>query len=822
MVNSATWKDAFPGRSSYYLEMRVSRADVDGHRTKWKWSLYATNPSRSRLTYVAGTLSYSVTLEGEHWSGVKAALDFRDGAEEHLVASGTTGWKTHSSTSGALVINGNANYGGSIFGVASPSGSFTAYAYTVPGRMPKPTLKRVSATAFDISYGTLPATGGTAIDGVQHRYSINSNFSPVGTVLDILPLQHPYHSTGRNSGETYYVQTRARNSVGYGPWSPTASVELYGPPSRPARPTLVTLSPTSMEVTIVRPATNGAPIIEQEYQVSTESDFSTIARSFINNYTTTRLTGYDPATRYYVRFRSRNKGGWSSWSLAANTTTMPAEPPTLVSATPAVDGTELLVEAKAPSGLSVDEYIFEFTIGNGTTIYTRTSDSATLNIVDRTPGTVYNMAVRYRVGEYTSDKSNVITVRMPNPTTEPGDYFDGSSDPSGDMTYQWTGTANASASTGTSKGGVLGWTQAGTVTAGIDGEIVQMRSTATLTPGAGVNAALYVVRVAPTEHGVRFGPDASGANYGALTPAGGRFVGSIWVRSPRGRTVAPAWTWFDDAGNELDFVVGPSVTLAPGKATRLSLAGVAPLNAARGAVVATDPEDSEFFVAGDVFYADAAMVSVGSLYPYFNGNTADTDEYTYDWEGAAQSSASYRTEVELEEGGLLRDPDCPPPPKPPKPPQITDECVDSVGSWRRYWVNLPASQTHRWMAVVPTVTIRTGAQAARQVRLRYHQNANGVLAEDANDLPVAAEQIERYIPAHSEVIVDGISEHAWARVRGSETLLRADHLLYGSGGGPATWAPLECGTPYLLSFDAPSDSSESNLTFELELTTRRM
>jgi hypothetical protein len=52
--------------------------------------------------------------------------------------------------------------------------------------------------------------------------------------------------------------------------------------------------------------------------------------------------------------------------------------------------------------------------------------------------------------------------------------------------------------------------------------------------------------------------------------------------------------------------------------------------------------------------------------------------------------------------------------------------------------------------------------------------------------------------------------------------LPADHLLYGTGGGPATWPVLGCNTSYLLALDVPTDAAQGNLQAGVAFTRRML
>lgn len=70
----------------------------------------------------------------------------------------------------------------------------------------------------------------------------------------------------------------------------------------------------------------------------------------------------------------------------------------------------------------------------------------------------------------------------------------------------------------------------------------------------------------------------------------------------------------------------------------------------------------------------------------------------------------------------ILDPDCPPVPTPPRPPAIPNACVTDEETWQRYWLDIPVLYSSVWSAMVPAVTISTGAEEIRQVRVRVFPN----------------------------------------------------------------------------------------------------
>jgi hypothetical protein len=68
--------------------------------------------------------------------------------------------------------------------------------------------------------------------------------------------------------------------------------------------------------------------------------------------------------------------------------------------------------------------------------------------------------------------------------------------------------------------------------------------------------------------------------------------------------------------------------------------------------------------------------------------------------------------------------------------------------------------------------------------------------------------------------LDGVSQHAWADVLGTGPR-SADHLLYGTGGSPATWPEFTCGMAYMISFDLPVESAADSFVVSRLLLTQK-
>lgn len=595
------------------------------------------------------------------------------------------------------------------------------------------------------------------------------------------------------------------------------------PPGAPFSVSVDQATTSSLRYIFSGTTDGGSPILEWQAQADDDPAFGSPITSWSSGSTT--FTNLVPGTRYYFRARGRNAVGWGGWAAPAGDgvgqgTTLPAVPPGM-SIAPALSGTSSTVTLSPPSGVSsVTSYRVERRAPGGTaTAYDTASPS--LVVSPLTPGAVFEWRASAFIGSYQTPWTDWVTVQQPNPNTNPGDYFDGSTVDKTDIDYQWNGVANNSSSRAVAKS-PLGWRtfDDGSETSGGAGVVIR---------ATGGRSGAFGARVT-------FFTDAVAAGFHAGTALeepgvqevaeGGVYWGSIYVAPSRSQRMAAEITWLNAAFAP---VGAPAVGVpevvpgSPSSMVRLTVQGKAPLGAVYGAVGWVDVAGAGWsaWQGGQSVLMDDAMLSIGALYDWFSGNTPDSAQWAYSWLGAANASPSMATARAADAVDPLADPDCPPTPLPPLPPVIADDCIEEVGSWRRYWAIIPADAVSDWLDLVPTITIRTGALPARQVRIRVHRNPDGLAPSAFPASDWEAEQIVSYMPPSTVLTLDGVAQRVWAEVAGGEAI-SADRLLYGTGGGPASWPVLSCGTGYLISFDVPLDAPEGNLSVDVALTTRML
>lgn len=587
-------------------------------------------------------------------------------------------------------------------------------------------------------------------------------------------------------------------------------------PYQMAAPTLIAVSPTTIDFGFTYSGDmGGTPNTTYEHRISTDPTFATGVSTQYDGSSPGQWTGRAPGTRHYLQVRPINAVGPGPWSPTLTVDTLPAVAPGML-VTPSLNGQSASVALTPPGGATgVTKYQVEYRLSpGGATIDDPESPTSPIVVPGLTPGATYEWRSSAWFDSYQTPWTSWTPVAQPNPNTNPGDYYDGSSTARPDLTFSWASTVNNSRSLATGRG-VKNWQTFG------DGDNVSGGSGVVyqVTGGyAGASAARVQFWGDTTAAGFISGVTLAG---GMDVEAGGSYWASAFVQLPRNQRMQAGVMLYDAADVYLYTVWGDAVALTALPAFQRLSMNFIPSVDGRAVPVVRDVVGAghSLWLGGDYYLMDAAMGSLGILYPYFDGSFPDSPGFAYSFAGTAWESISERRNVPITDSDPLADPDCPPLPQPPSPPEIPSDCITEVGTWRQYAIAIPATEVRLTGATIPTLEIETQSSAERQVRIRYYENPNG-LAPDQIDLSTwVAEQIISYIPPNTIITLDGVAQTSWAEVNGAEPI-SASSLLYGTDGRPATWPELLCGIGYVITFDVPLEAPAGNLEVTPYLTQR--
>jgi hypothetical protein len=621
-----------------------------------------------------------------------------------------------------------------------------------------------------------------------------------------------------------------------GPTTLQMNVTRTPPASVPAAPTwdrVENVTTTGFRLYFKRGAANGATITAEQAEYYTNPGM-TGTPHWINNisngsYTDPSTHGnLSPGTTYYIRLRSQNSVGWSAWSSTWTQSTLPSSPPTLsVSSSPS--GLSALVVVGPPGGSTgVTSYDIERRIGASGSVTSFNTTATSNTVINLTPGTTYQWRARANFGaSYSSPFTSWISETQENPSTSPGDYFDGNTTDTQVQQYQWgtdgSGTPDNSVST------ALGFAPTGWEIDTFAGSTaVLMRAQV---PRFGSYGARVIFTHDATGAGVRIGLSDATSNPTGRSDVTGltTYTGSMYVMVSRYQRMQAEITWMQSNGTLISRSLGTPQIVNSGVWTRLSVTADSPVNAEWASVRVIDVTGSGHsnWLAGEWINLDAAMLTLGQPIDYFDGSFPDDSTYDYAWTGTANASTSTRTPQTSSTSDEIVDPDCIMPPPPPRPPTVPDDCIEDTTIWRRYTYEIQPENVSDWLDVLPTFRLRTFPQqpapapdaSVRQVRIRIYPNPFGYAADQVDYSNWCSEQIVSYIPADTVLTLDGELQRAFAEVRGG-AMQAADHLLYGTGGTPATWPVLTCGIPYVVTLDVPATGDSAQLHTDIFLTRR--
>jgi hypothetical protein len=263
--------------------------------------------------------SFSATNSGGlPWSGSILGVGV-GGSFAWPSGGGTRSVATYSVTSSGYITFTLGATGTSGFG---DGGSLTIYVDRAPAASPPntpaaPTFKDITATSATVDW-TNPGTNGAGITQTDLHVGIGPAHDPTNSNIwynwvPVSPSEKNF--TTFLPGRTYYAAVRMDSSAGVSNWSSWANFTTpdVGAP-KPATPTFISKTTTSVTLSVVDPAGAYSPILERQNQLATDSLFSAVVATNTTATSSRIFSSLVRGTTYYSRYRVRTNAGWSAWS----------------------------------------------------------------------------------------------------------------------------------------------------------------------------------------------------------------------------------------------------------------------------------------------------------------------------------------------------------------------------------------------------------------------------------------------------------------------------------------------------------------------------
>ena len=314
----------------YHVSVRAANSRGDG---PWSPSVSAVPAAQRPSAPGAPTLVSGNTSLSASWTAPAAnGSPITDYDVQYSSDSGATWTEWNAADTGT---NASANITGLTNGTAYQvqvraanslgDGAWSASATLKAGLPAAPTPPTLTPGDSSMTAAwTAPSGNGAAVSGYDVRYSSDSGANWTS---------HAHTGTGTSAtipsltnGTSYQVQVRAKNTVGNGPWSPSATMTV-GAPAPPGAPTL-TAGHQKLAVGWTAPAANGAAVTD--YDVRYRADGTTTWTEWNAADTSTNasanITGLTNSTTYHVSVRAANSRGDGPWSPSASAAPA-AQPP---------------------------------------------------------------------------------------------------------------------------------------------------------------------------------------------------------------------------------------------------------------------------------------------------------------------------------------------------------------------------------------------------------------------------------------------------------------------------------------------------------------
>ncbi len=299
-----------------------------------------------------------------------------------------------------------------------------------------------SPTRVDLFWNTPEDDGGSPITGYQIQYYKLPSTTFLNLEANTGNATTTYTHTGLTTDSTYIYRIYAINAEGT---SDNSSPQAVATPKSNSQPlenivpnaptslTAVDMSPTSIELTWIKPATNnGPPVIGYKIEVKEgSSSYSTLVANTQSTNTKFTDTDLTTNTEYKYKISAINSVGTSAYSNEASATplTTSSEPtqnikPNSPRSLKAVPGspTSIILSWKEPTpnnGPDVIGYEIEYKTSSGDyTLLTTTGLMTTYTHTGLSEGALYTYRIFAKNSEGLSSSSNTISTQ-PGHTTVP-------------------------------------------------------------------------------------------------------------------------------------------------------------------------------------------------------------------------------------------------------------------------------------------------------------------------------------------------------------------------------------------------------------------
>jgi len=305
----------------YYFVARTSNANGLGANSAQATATPRTVPSTmSAPTLTAGSTNISVGFVAPDSSNGAAITAYS--IQRATVLAMTTGLTTVATLSNPFPSTGLVNGTQYFYRIAASNaaglGTYSAISSNTPANVPAIVVfSSTTPGVGQISLAwTAPANNGAAITSYDLRYSSDSSSGPFTTLSSGL-LVSPFVETGLTNGSLYYFQMAARNVMGFGPYSLTAS---NTPRTVPSQITDLSANPsgvsTSLILSWVPPFNGGSAITGYRWFRSSNADMSGVLTSNATLVTTlsTTVTPLVAGVMSYFRIVASNVAGFGASS----------------------------------------------------------------------------------------------------------------------------------------------------------------------------------------------------------------------------------------------------------------------------------------------------------------------------------------------------------------------------------------------------------------------------------------------------------------------------------------------------------------------------